>query len=209
MKCSICNQASAKFACSACEHSVYCSILCAQLDRIETHLHAEHVADLIEMPKNIISAWGDVYIGSVAALNDKYVMSNIQAVLSVLHTSKSGKDGVISTKYLHRLVKQWPNVAAHLHVSIYDEPKAPIERYFEQMAQFIHAHIQQGHNVLVHCHAGMSRSVTAVLYYMMKYRGYNSVEEALETVKKSRPIAHPNKGFIKKLTISQEMVKKK
>lgn len=203
MKCSICNQQDAKFACGACEHSVYCSIVCAQLDNIEKHLHAENLADLIEMPKRS-SSWGNVYIGSVAALNDKDVMSNIQAVLSVLHTSKSGKDGLISTMYLKQLVKPLP----HLHVSIYDESKAPIERYFDEMADFIQLHIRQGHNVLVHCHAGMSRSVTAVLYYMLKYRGYTSVEEALETVKRSRPIAHPNKGFIKKLkktAISQEI----
>ncbi|MBX9637201.1 MAG: dual specificity protein phosphatase family protein [Nitrosomonas sp.] len=191
-KCSVCKKSGIHFACSSCEIVSYCSLKCAGQDFIASHLHAEHDADLI-------AALANVYIGSINSLSNPAVMLKVDAVLSVLRTSKSERNGKISTRYLRKLVKQWPNVQEHLHVSIYDEPDAPIEKHFDVMADFIYSHAKQGHTVLVHCHAGMSRSVTAVLYYMMKYKGYTSVSDALAVIRKSRPVANPNSGFIKKL----------
>ena len=42
--------------------------------------------------------------------------------------------------------------------------------------------------------AGVSRSCTIALSYLMQYKGI-PVEEALETVKKKRDV-HPNNGFL-------------
>lgn len=50
------------------------------------------------------------------------------------------------------------------------------------------------HRVLIHCMAGMSRSVTVVIYFLMRKRR-KSFEQALSMVKRRRLIANPNHNF--------------
>jgi len=52
--------------------------------------------------------------------------------------------------------------------------------------------------VLVHCFAGQSRSVALVLAYLVMERGLRQ-EEALALVRKARPGAAPNAGFMRQL----------
>lgn len=51
---------------------------------------------------------------------------------------------------------------------------------------------------MVHCLAGVSRSVSLVLAYLIKHRGM-SYREAYELIKGRRKIIHPNDGFIEQL----------
>ncbi|KAI9179274.1 Dual specificity protein phosphatase 2 [Blastocladiella emersonii ATCC 22665] len=52
--------------------------------------------------------------------------------------------------------------------------------------------------VLVHCHAGVSRSATIVLVYMMRSLGMR-LAEAFDLAFRARPIIRPNEGFGRKL----------
>jgi len=52
--------------------------------------------------------------------------------------------------------------------------------------------------VLVHCYAGVSRSTTIVLAYLMARRGMR-LAEALALVKAARPAVCPNQGFMEQL----------
>lgn len=54
----------------------------------------------------------------------------------------------------------------------------------------LHELIQQGHRVLVHCRAGVSRSPSVVAAYLAKYEGH-TLNSAMEVVKNSRRIADP------------------
>ncbi|PWN37451.1 phosphatases II [Meira miltonrushii] len=54
--------------------------------------------------------------------------------------------------------------------------------------------------VLVHCHAGISRSVAIVLAYLMHMRKI-SVQDALNLVRSRRSIADPNSGFMHQLEL--------
>nr|ACG45770.1 hypothetical protein [Zea mays] len=58
--------------------------------------------------------------------------------------------------------------------------------------------ISSGGNVLVHCFAGRSRSVTIVVAYLMK-KHQMSLESALSLVRSKRPQVAPNGGFISQL----------
>ncbi|ELP85633.1 dual specificity protein phosphatase, putative [Entamoeba invadens IP1] len=61
---------------------------------------------------------------------------------------------------------------------------------------------------LVHCHAGISRSVSLVLSYFM-YEQHMSFEEALAYVKTRRKVACPNISFECQLKLFQELLKSK
>ena len=63
------------------------------------------------------------------------------------------------------------------------------------LRESIHASLEEGKNVCVHCQVGVSRSVTLVLAYLMKYERLN-LKEAVERVKSARPFICPNRGFI-------------
>lgn len=52
--------------------------------------------------------------------------------------------------------------------------------------------------VLVHCHAGVSRSSSCVIAYLMQEHGM-SFKEAFAYASKRRPIIFPNMGFQKQL----------
>jgi atypical dual specificity phosphatase len=78
------------------------------------------------------------------------------------------------------------------HIKIDDRPSVDIQQYFEEAHNFI----DQG-RTLVHCYAGISRSVTIVISYLM--RNGLDYESAYNYVKSRRPIANPNKGFKKQL----------
>lgn len=46
-----------------------------------------------------------------------------------------------------------------------------MQGYLDKAVAFVHKHIRQGHNILVHCHQGIQRSSTVVSAYLMKHRG--------------------------------------
>lgn len=52
--------------------------------------------------------------------------------------------------------------------------------------------------VLIHCRAGVSRSVTIAAAYLLYYSNSNT-EEVLSYIKKKRPIAGPNINFVGQL----------
>ena len=49
--------------------------------------------------------------------------------------------------------------------------------------------------VLVHCNAGVSRSSSIVIHYLLTHGLVDSYDNALAVVRKVRPVAQPNEGF--------------
>ncbi len=86
----------------------------------------------------------------------------------------------------------------YLRVPLYDDGDANISKYFGVISAFIGSAIGKGCNVLVHCQAGISRSATAVIAYLMQSEEISYVE-ALDDVRSKRPIVSPNLGFSEQL----------
>ncbi len=116
--------------------------------------------------------------------------------LCAVRSGKYDDKAILSIMRQHDLDKIEPR-KHHLRIALPDESDAPIERHFEQSNRFIEKHIRRS-GVLVHCHAGHSRSVTLVMCYLMKLHAM-TLDEAMALVKQRRPTANPNPGFIKKL----------
>jgi protein-tyrosine phosphatase len=90
-----------------------------------------------------------------------------------------------------------PIKVEHLWIVIGDHPSEDITKFFITAFHFIRQNLEKG-NVLVHCQAGISRSCTIVIAFLMQQMLIN-YKEAFNMVKAKRPIANPNKGFIKQL----------
>jgi protein-tyrosine phosphatase len=98
-----------------------------------------------------------------------------------------------------------------MHIYLYDAPNAPIHNFFDESYNFIKKHISKHENVLVHCFAGISRSSTIILNYIIKdlyrndydrirYENPNSVLlYVLNYAMSKRNIINPNNGFVNQL----------
>lgn len=60
--------------------------------------------------------------------------------------------------------------------------------------EFIHSKLSAGQSVLVHCKAGVGRSATVVIAYLLKYHSdkYTDVNAAFDFVKSKRSVIHLN-----------------
>ena len=89
---------------------------------------------------------------------------------------------------------------SYLKINILDTEKQDIQKYFDSTYDFIdNALMNNNNSVLVHCNAGISRSASFVIAYLIKKGVYKSYKQAYNHVKKCRPIISPNQGFVKQL----------
>jgi len=90
----------------------------------------------------------------------------------------------------------WENKHQYMRLDVLDLPSQNIRKHFDTFIEFIdNALRSKNNNVLVHCSAGISRSPTLVLAYMMK-KNHWTLEEAFDKMRKLRPIVDPNVSFI-------------
>ncbi|KAG0188797.1 phosphatase, partial [Apophysomyces sp. BC1034] len=89
-------------------------------------------------------------------------------------------------------------------IPIADNPEANIIQCFDETFEFIDSTLAAGNHLLVHCLAGVSRSPTVVVAYLMKKRRLRA-KEALALIKQSRPFVNPNPGFMDQLRLYQKM----
>lgn len=98
----------------------------------------------------------------------------------------------------------------YLFLNLKDLSNENILKYFDISYDFINKHISKGDNVLVHCWAGVSRSATLILNYLMRKYFENTKNKYcsecvlvyyLKYCQSKRPIISPNLGFINQLIL--------
>lgn len=90
------------------------------------------------------------------------------------------------------------NPPEYLRIPIKDSRDSNLIEYFDQVADTIERVRQEDGKSLVHCVAGVSRSVSLVLAYLMEYADM-SLKNAFQHVRSVRPQVRPNTGFFKQL----------
>ncbi|KAJ8396436.1 hypothetical protein AAFF_G00017420 [Aldrovandia affinis] len=79
-----------------------------------------------------------------------------------------------------------------------DNSRQNLRQYFEEVFEFIEEAHQTGRGVLVHCQAGVSRSATIVIAYLMKHT-LMTMMDAYKYVRGRRPVVSPNLNFMGQL----------
>uniref|UniRef100_A0A8C0CR81 JNK pathway associated phosphatase n=1 Tax=Balaenoptera musculus TaxID=9771 RepID=A0A8C0CR81_BALMU len=129
-----------------------------------------------------------LYIGNFRDARDAEQLSKnkVTHILSVHDSARPTLEGV---KYLC--------------IPAADSPSQNLTRHFKESIQFIHECRLRGEGCLVHCLAGVSRSVTLVVAYIMTVTDFGW-EDALRTVRAGRSCANPNLGFQRQLQEFEE-----
>lgn len=150
---------------------------------VEPELKFEDINCIIPPNENNI---GGIFLGNMNAASNPQLLKhfNISAVLTVaeeleLDYKKQGYD------------------INHLKIMASDVENFDLSKHFPHCFHFIY-HNQNVTNVLIHCYAGVSRSVTVTIAYLMKFYGLN-FKKALGLVREKRKQIYPNSGFVNQL----------
>jgi predicted protein tyrosine phosphatase len=132
-----------------------------------------------------------LFLGSLDAANDERWLreNNISSILGMID---------IQTKF--------PGIEYLVFGDIEDTQSQNIVKYFGRCFKFIEKGISSGGNVLVHCYAGISRSTSVAVGFIM-YKNGTSLESTLSNVKRARSIVSPNYGFLSQLEVFDRMSK--
>ncbi|XP_005417376.2 dual specificity protein phosphatase 5, partial [Geospiza fortis] len=83
-------------------------------------------------------------------------------------------------------------------IPVEDSHTADISSHFQEAIDFIDQVRRAGGRILVHCEAGISRSPTICMAYLMKTRKLR-LDEAFDYIKQRRSLISPNFGFMGQL----------
>lgn len=131
---------------------------------------------------------GAVYLGGVRALDDLRFMSRVGGVVSIIDPERF-PFSALKPKYGAR---------PYLYLPLDDDEREDIAQYFNEAYRFIKHFQERGVPVFIHCVAGKSRSTSLVTYFLMRKYGITAIQ-ALDVLKRRRPIVRPNDGFLKQL----------
>nr|XP_002763843.2 dual specificity protein phosphatase 21-like [Callithrix jacchus] len=88
----------------------------------------------------------------------------------------------------------------YIKVPTADAPDSRLYKFFDPVADYIHSVEMRQGRTLLHCVAGVSRSASLCLAYLMKYHSM-SLLGAYRWTKSCRPIIRPNNGFWEQLIL--------
>lgn len=108
--------------------------------------------------------------------------------------------GVTHVLAIHDRAKaHYPQSFEYFIISIRDEKETPISEHFREAHEFIRdVRETNGGAVFVHCWAGISRSATIVISYIMQLEKL-SYFDALNRTLSAKPDVQPNSGFVLQL----------
>ncbi|KAJ8767532.1 hypothetical protein K2173_017601 [Erythroxylum novogranatense] len=149
---------------------------------VEVNEVFEEVCDLCQIEEGL-------FLGSMEDANKKDALkrSNITHILAV--------DKALEPSF--------PNDFVYKIVRVLDKENVYIAQFFDDCFNFINEAKRLKGGVLVHCFGGISRSVTIVVAYLIKERSMK-LSQALDYVRRRRPEADPNAGFLLQLLLFEK-----
>jgi hypothetical protein len=132
-----------------------------------------------------------LFLGNVRCVTEKKVLNilDINIIISILSEDEYERFGVTRDCIGDR---EW------CRLILEDDEDEKIGDYFTEVRRIIKEGIEKEKTVLVHCAAGISRSPSFIIAYLMRENGWD-YEKAYRYVKDRRPYIRPNSGFEKQL----------
>ena len=118
---------------------------------------------------------GKVYIGNIVSRSESELKKN--NITAIVNATDSIPKPNFEGEYC-----QFP-----LRDSLGPSDPLLMDIYLPSAVEVLARLIKNGHNVLVHCHAGMQRSATIVAGYLCKYYGFTP-DESITYIVSKRPI---------------------
>lgn len=149
---------------------------------MENLLEKRHAADIF--PVEILPY---LYLGNADTAADRELLDryNIRYIINVTRDLENNFE---SDNHFH-----------YLKIAVDDSCSNNLAQYFPQAIEFIEEASNTGCAVLVHCLAGISRSVTVCLAYLMHSRR-STLDEAFDLVHKRNALIAPNFHFMGQLS---------
>lgn len=111
---------------------------------------------------------GRIYLGGMNhALNDQLLAGhNISAVITIHPRDLLAWSEQDPSYGLRRFGSEGCPVQHHLMIPLEDKSNSNLIQHFDETNNFIHKHMAEGHNMLIHCKSGRSRSVAVLIAYL-------------------------------------------
>jgi dual specificity MAP kinase phosphatase len=129
---------------------------------------------------------GLLYLGDWAHAEDHGVLRDL------------GIRRLLTIHNMPETLKAPPPGVAHLRQPLADVESEDVSAHFDAALAFIDAAAKARTRVLVHCGAGVSRSASLVIAYLIRANGW-SAERALAHAQRCRSVVAPNEGFLRQL----------
>ncbi|RUP49308.1 protein-tyrosine phosphatase-like protein [Jimgerdemannia flammicorona] len=162
-------------------------------------LEAVQIFDMLGMRSDkvddpAVEVFGSIFISGFEAAQSKKLIQKekIKVVVSLGDFSKDDTEKL--------------GIDRHEVIHIQDDKSVDIVKHLDTGIKWIEEALKDKKKVLVHCEAGISRSVTLVTAYAMKnlFRG-QPVDKPLEKIREKRLKAEPNSSFRAQLDLYEDM----
>jgi protein-tyrosine phosphatase len=120
---------------------------------------------------------GNIYLGNISAASSAKCLDGIDIIINLSNT-----------RYI-----ELPKKTYH-HIDMPDSANFSLNHVIEQFDTIIEA-TPKDKNIFIHCYASISRSVSLVLYYLMKHKNMTLKESFDLLAKKRDHPCVPNFGF--------------
>lgn len=136
----------------------------------------------------------------ISQINEHLFIGNYKIAKDVERLEEHGITCVVNcADALEHIVHSYDDSMKWLHLPMYDcEFTGDVETYIPTAIEFIDEAIDEGHKILIHCHAGISRSSSITIAYLM-YKHNLRYERAFSRVKAKRYCCQPNSRFVEQL----------
>ncbi|XP_062499495.1 dual specificity protein phosphatase 14-like [Corticium candelabrum] len=130
-----------------------------------------------------------LFLGSAESLKKRNVLME-KSISLVINATVDVPHATVDSSQLQEV--------EFLRIPVTDKPDSLLSSHFDTVSDKIEEARLSGKNVLVHCRAGISRSSTLVLAYLMKHKEMTLLD-AYRHVKSRRPFAQPKPNFWQQL----------
>jgi hypothetical protein len=152
-------------------------------DRIDTYIQ---IISFFKSPTHIID---NIYVGNARNAASYYTLedNNIKMIINVTEN----------------IPIYYPEIYTYHHIKIKDDNNESIKSFLENSYNRIKDFQKNNNNcnILIHCFMGASRSVSILIYYILKERLNKNkkinINKTIQFIKEKRSIINPTKKLIK------------